>query len=79
MLIIIEDNNDNVTTALIGIQNYSDYILNATLNKERTQIEITFKGTITIDDYNNVIRYLKYIGTIEINSNTVITFTANKD
>lgn len=79
MLIIIEDNNCNITTALVGIQNYSTFILNATLNKERTQIEITFKGTISIDDYNNVIRTLKCIGTIEINSNTVITFTANKN
>lgn len=79
MLIIIEDNNDNVTTVIARIQIYSQFIDRVILNKDRTELEVFIKGNMPINEFFNMQSDIKYHGTIKVESNFHFIIKINKD
>ena len=78
MLIIIEDNNDNVTTAIVKLQQYSKLISQVLLNEERTILEVDVYPNTSLDEFRNIQYLCQTLGSIELTSNFSFSLTINE-
>lgn len=79
MLIIIEDNNDNVTTAIARIQCYSQFVFRIRLNKDRTELKVVLREDISPTLFKELKADLLSLGSIEITDNFYFKLRINKE
>lgn len=79
MLIIIEDNIDNVTTAIPRIQCYSQFVFRIRLNKDRTELKVVLREDISPTLFKELKADLLSLGSIEITDNFYFKLRNNKE